>query len=298
MEKWLEDTYFWNETFKMHYHFTTSKDEFIKILKEYNTEADLSKNAGKCMWLSSDEEVMCIGVFDTNLSTLIHECVHAALFTFDAIGQELHYHDEALPYLVDWIFNECYKRHKQNNLTSKTFMDKSRKPIARIDPKTFAVTKYPAIVNVVVDGFVPNKVREAIKRKSLYKKHLWVLDKDIKNTISKIKGNPDWNLKSRKKLPIATKSDFEKLVKDGMSLLDISKHFNCHERTVRRWFREYKLAIPKRQNTPPKISKNDLENCIKDNMSLFDISIHFKCLNASVYYYLKKYGLTIPKKEK
>lgn len=44
--------------------------------------------------------------FDTKNEVIVHEAVHAALFTFNEIGQNVHtsVDNEYLPYLVEWFF--------------------------------------------------------------------------------------------------------------------------------------------------------------------------------------------------
>ena len=58
--------------------------------------------------------------FDTKNEVIVHEAVHAALFTFNEIGQDVHTNvdNEYLPYLVEWFFvkiEEAVNKYKKAN---------------------------------------------------------------------------------------------------------------------------------------------------------------------------------------
>ena len=110
--KLFSKTYFYNETFNMFYHFTECKEEYKKMMDWIGQEFPENID-GRCVQASSGEEIrIWIGVFNGEISTLVHECTHASLFTLEAIGQRLTYEDELLPYLTSWIFSECNKKIK------------------------------------------------------------------------------------------------------------------------------------------------------------------------------------------
>lgn len=51
-----------------------------------------------------------IGVFDGNLYTLVHECVHAAMAVLQQVGIDpLSNNSESLAYLVDWLVAQGVK---------------------------------------------------------------------------------------------------------------------------------------------------------------------------------------------
>lgn len=58
-----------------------------------------------------------IGVFDGDLATLVHECVHTAAFILSNAGIELiQNHSEPMAYLVDYLYREGSKYMKQSSL--------------------------------------------------------------------------------------------------------------------------------------------------------------------------------------
>jgi len=112
-KKILKKGYFWLEVVRMHYYFISNKKDFLKVLKHYNIDRDLTHTKGRCMTLDNNgQTIIIIASFVDDLSVLVHECVHAALFTFDYMGQDLSYNDELLPYLTDTIYTECVSKMK------------------------------------------------------------------------------------------------------------------------------------------------------------------------------------------
>lgn len=109
-KKLFAKTYFYNDTFSMFYHFTDSKKEFIDMSSWMGVPTPDNVD-GRCVQASNGSEIrILIGVFNNDLSTLVHEAMHASLYTLDSIGQKLSYDDEVIPYLASYIFRECRKK--------------------------------------------------------------------------------------------------------------------------------------------------------------------------------------------
>ena len=58
--------------------------------------------------------------FNTPKDVIVHEAVHAALYTFEEIGQDVHtsVDNEYFPYLVEWFFmkiEEAVEKYKKAN---------------------------------------------------------------------------------------------------------------------------------------------------------------------------------------
>ena len=81
--------YFWNETFKTHYYFTSSKKQFAKMVNKIGYDSPINGEVGRC------------------------------LFTLDKVGQNLHHEDELLPYLVEFIFKQCELLFKKDGVWEK-----------------------------------------------------------------------------------------------------------------------------------------------------------------------------------
>ena len=112
MIKLLDASYIWLDVVNMHYYYVDSRKKYRKVLTNFGVTSNSSGKNGKCISLTSDgQAVIVIGVFSGNTSTLVHECVHAGLFTLDYMGQELSYGDELLPYLVDTLVSKCGDKH-------------------------------------------------------------------------------------------------------------------------------------------------------------------------------------------
>ena len=97
----IEELYYFDETFKMHYYFTWTDKQYSKLMKKYNVDSDTSQVNGKHIAINSDGQTICI-IFarDGKQDVLAHECVHAGLFILATIGQTLA-DDEVLPYIVE-----------------------------------------------------------------------------------------------------------------------------------------------------------------------------------------------------
>ena len=106
--KILDKSYFWVDVVRMHYYFIDSRKRFDKVMRHLGATSRAGNTNGKCVQLEKGTQTMVvIGVFNGEDSTLVHECVHAGLFTLDSMGQKLSYNDELLPYLTDTIFSKC-----------------------------------------------------------------------------------------------------------------------------------------------------------------------------------------------
>lgn len=56
-----------------------------------------------------EDNSLFIGIFTSELSTIVHETTHIALFFLDMIGHKVTKEDEILPYLVSHITTEVIK---------------------------------------------------------------------------------------------------------------------------------------------------------------------------------------------
>lgn len=99
----------------MHYYYFTNREDYRKALKHFGLERDISTSGGRCIVVESDgQSLILIGSFRGIDSDVVHESVHAALFTFHLIGQTLDTDCEILPYLTDTIFSKCKDIEKAN----------------------------------------------------------------------------------------------------------------------------------------------------------------------------------------
>lgn len=72
----------------------------------YAPENPATGLAGACMGLSPGHYL--IGWFDGRLSTLVHECVHAALFILRHVGMNpADSQGEAMAYLTEYLFQQA-----------------------------------------------------------------------------------------------------------------------------------------------------------------------------------------------
>lgn len=105
-------THFYNDTLGQYYHFIDNKEDYEKLMDWMGIHVSTLFN-GRCEKIEngdSGEIRIIIGLFNNDDSTLVHECIHAGLFTMEEIGQKVPYDDEFLPYLTSWIFIECKKK--------------------------------------------------------------------------------------------------------------------------------------------------------------------------------------------
>ena len=71
-------------------------------------------NAGQCSMLIDDDGAVMFTIFadkdDFNLGTLVHECVHCAMFILGNRGVEIDADNhEALTYLTQHLFEKCHE---------------------------------------------------------------------------------------------------------------------------------------------------------------------------------------------
>lgn len=87
---------------------------FTDTAKEFNALADGHKATGCGGAFSSGKRTdYVVGVFDRNLMTLIHECVHAASSLLQEVGIDpISNNSEPLAYLVDHLVAVGAKRLK------------------------------------------------------------------------------------------------------------------------------------------------------------------------------------------
>lgn len=87
----------------------------VKQVQEYWDEFAVPRGVhGKCFELKSDKNDGVFIWLKTNKKTdaefLVHECIHAASYILDSRGVEISAkNDEALAYLSQWIFSNCFK---------------------------------------------------------------------------------------------------------------------------------------------------------------------------------------------
>lgn len=62
-----------------------------------------------------EDNSLFIGIFTNELSTIVHESTHIALFFCNMIGHEITKYDEILPYLTSYITKEILKLQELNN---------------------------------------------------------------------------------------------------------------------------------------------------------------------------------------
>ena len=97
----LEDLYYFDETFKMHYYFTWKEKQYRKLMKKYGVDSSVKNVNGKHIALNNEgQHISIIFSRDGRQDVLAHECVHAGIFLLNEIGQEIK-DDEVLPYLIE-----------------------------------------------------------------------------------------------------------------------------------------------------------------------------------------------------
>lgn len=88
--------------------FTQDKDEFNrKTLKLIGDTGAEDNYTGCCAWNSQTGEIV-IGVFDSKLTTLVHELGHAMLMVFAYVCMPVNFDtEEAYCYLLESLFGQC-----------------------------------------------------------------------------------------------------------------------------------------------------------------------------------------------
>lgn len=111
MKKLFEKTHIFIELFGISVYFTKDKQEFIQLCEWINVEPVTNVDGRTVLCEHEDGTFMIyVGLFDDNLGTLAHECVHASNYIAKAIGHDLEYHDEIIPYLTGFIFKKCQEK--------------------------------------------------------------------------------------------------------------------------------------------------------------------------------------------
>lgn len=113
MRKIFTEAYIKLDLFPIDIYFTTDKEKFTAMCEW--VKADAITNVDGRTMLNQHEDgtaMIYIGVFTECMGTLAHECVHAANYVASAIGHELNYNDEIVPYITGYLFKECNKKMK------------------------------------------------------------------------------------------------------------------------------------------------------------------------------------------
>lgn len=89
---------------------STSDEDFHRARKHYGQTNQLRLCAGRTSQIfASGKTVYLLGWFDEKISTLIHECVHIALFALEERNINPHTDDgEVMAHLTDRIFDRLY----------------------------------------------------------------------------------------------------------------------------------------------------------------------------------------------
>lgn len=89
--------------YPVYYYFTMSKKDIIK-----NTGVEIAENQGGVCVLKDSN--LYIGVFKNDLGLLVHELMHACVYTSAFIYEDsIHSrNDEHYAYLIQSLYNQCY----------------------------------------------------------------------------------------------------------------------------------------------------------------------------------------------
>ncbi|PNK64550.1 hypothetical protein A6J33_018060 [Pantoea sp. FDAARGOS_194] len=97
-----------------------TRDEWVQAEKSLGVDAgSLSFALGRCRHYhneSTGENMYLIGVFDNNLSTLVHECAHATFYCCSDVGVTVKTDEpnETYCYLLDRMFSHFLPYIKQD----------------------------------------------------------------------------------------------------------------------------------------------------------------------------------------
>ena len=104
------------ELYKAIIYVSFDRKAFAKgMLERFDVEHTVDMgNQGQCSILEDDSGAHIFTIFvdkdDFNLGTMVHECVHCAMFILGSRGVDIDVgNHEALTYLTQHIFDECYK---------------------------------------------------------------------------------------------------------------------------------------------------------------------------------------------
>lgn len=113
IEKLRKKTHFYIDLFGKNIHFCQDREKYKELVLSFGYEIDVSEQHMGLMWIEPKENRCFIGVFENDKSILVHEATHCALRIMEAIGQDLNYKDEVLPYLIERIYTKCLKKWRK-----------------------------------------------------------------------------------------------------------------------------------------------------------------------------------------
>jgi hypothetical protein len=109
--KIFEKGYINLEMFGIDVYFTTSREDFVHMCEWIKEEPVTTVDGRAMLNIHENGYVMIyIAVFNDSLSTLAHECTHAAMYVASSIGHETHESDEIVPYVVGHLFKKCREK--------------------------------------------------------------------------------------------------------------------------------------------------------------------------------------------
>lgn len=110
--------HYFNETFRMNCYFCVgwSKKQIQRYMKDSWKYTSSSWGAGKTLWCVCDNGADVVIVWTAPkepISSLVHECVHAANIVLEARGQPIDQKsDEVQAYLVEEIFRKATNQRR------------------------------------------------------------------------------------------------------------------------------------------------------------------------------------------
>lgn len=111
MEKIFTDGYIPVDLFNIDVYFTVDKSDFQAMCDWIKVEA-VTEVGGRCMLNIREDgsRMLYIGVFNDDVGTLAHECVHGAMFIANEIGHDILPSDEIVPYLTGYLVRKCKEK--------------------------------------------------------------------------------------------------------------------------------------------------------------------------------------------
>lgn len=109
-KKYLK-TYYYIPIFGMNINICFNQEDFKYLSKKYqNYDYDLSGYNGFTLMNHKNGEAI-IGIFDNNISTIVHELVHLTLFLLEKRMMNVNdSNGEAMAYISAFLFEEINKR--------------------------------------------------------------------------------------------------------------------------------------------------------------------------------------------
>jgi hypothetical protein len=112
----IDDLYYFDETFKMHYYFAKTKKQYNSIIKKVGIDSNIKGISGRNLTYKNINGQMISIIYAKNgkPEVLAHECVHAGIFLLNFIEQEIR-DDEVLPCIVEALvrnFNKILRIEK------------------------------------------------------------------------------------------------------------------------------------------------------------------------------------------